>query len=236
VQQQNTATEPNSAASSAWRALVGIVVLLVLFGAALPLDIPVSTWVHNIGMTTWMNAPAHYVLVHDVLRFYGIFTFTVFASVVLLLLDLLRGHRRWPQLGKNSAIVFLSGIFSGVNAILKWCVGRERPYHNYPAFEFHPFNGGIKGLFNAEMSLSFPSGDVSLAFAMAASLSMAAPKWWPLWWGLGIWIALERIAQGAHYPSDTIGGAAVGIASALVARMIIERAFGRPKEQIADGK
>ena len=78
-----------------------------------------------------------------------------------------------------------------------------------------------------EASYSFPSGDVSLAVAMSASLTMVVPRLWPLWWTLAIIVALERIAENAHYPSDIVAGAALGIAVAMLAKKIVQFLAGK---------
>jgi membrane-associated phospholipid phosphatase len=208
-------------------------ILLVLFPIAVALDIPLSTWAHNSGLSAWMKAKQHHFLVNDVLRFYGVFTFTLAAAIYLLLRDLLQ-PKDATRFGKDSALVLLSGIFSGANVPIKWIVGRVRPYHGVPPFELHPFSSLVA--MNSQLSLSFPSGDVSLAFAMAASMTMVAPRVRPLWYILGVWTALERIAEGAHYPSDTVGGAALGIAAAILARKVIDKLWSLRKESLADAK
>jgi hypothetical protein len=116
------------------------------------------------------------------------------------------------------AIVLLAGIFSGINSLLKWMIGRIRPYHGVPAFELHPFS---RRLLDAEAGFSFPSGDASLAFAMAMSLTLVLPRFWPIWWTLAIIVGLERIAENAHYPSDVAAGAALGIGVALIANWFV---------------
>jgi len=107
---------------------------------------------------------------------------------------------------------------SGLNAPLKILIGRIRPYHGVPPFELHPFKFG---LMSAEASFSFPSGDASLAFAMAMSLSLTIPRLRPLWWMLAVIVGLERIAENAHYPSDVVAGAALGVGVALLARKAV---------------
>jgi undecaprenyl-diphosphatase len=167
-----------------------------------------------------------------VLRFPGLIWCPLIACGALLLRDWLNG-RRLPM-GRDSAIVALSALFSGVNALLKWGIGRIRPFKGAGPFELHPFKGGLHGSMLAEQNLTFPSGDASLAFAMSASLTMVAPRWAVLWWLLGIMVALERIAENAHYPSDTVAGAALGIAAALAARATIASVWRRQSGRAID--
>jgi membrane-associated phospholipid phosphatase len=160
-------------------------------------------------------------------RSYGIGWISTTTATLLLLAT----HRK-----KSAAIVATSGIFSLSNQIIKWMAGRLRPFNGDWPFQFHPFFGGPMGLFHAEGPLSFPSGDATLAFAMTLSLSWALPRWTLLWWMLGIWIALERIMEGAHYPSDVVAGAGLGILCALLARRMIDSSMDKQPEQLLHGK
>jgi membrane-associated phospholipid phosphatase len=211
---------PTTAAARGRR--LGLGVAILIFAIAVALDEPLSKWVHNSGLSPAMKnatGAAHY-FIHYGLRFYALFFFTLAACLVL-----------WAQRRPRAAlIVLLSGIFSASNQFFKWCFGRIRPFHDSPPFALHPFMGGISGLIHAEQNLSFPSGDVTLAFAMTGSLCWIAPKYKILWWALGIWIALERIAEGAHYPSDTVAGACLGLFVAAVARRIIDH-FSPPSTE-----
>jgi membrane-associated phospholipid phosphatase len=169
---------------------------------ALFLDVPLSSWAHDSGTAGWLKS--HVLLTH-IIRFPGTFYFTLVVGAVML------AARLWSK----AAIVLLAGIFSGLNAPLKLIIGRIRPYHGVPPFQLHPFKFG---LVNMEASFSFPSGDASLAFAMAMSLSMTVPRLRPLWWTLAVIVAIERVAENAHYPSDVVAGAALGVAVAVLAR------------------
>jgi len=199
------------------KAVAVIASLTVGFLIALALDVPASTWAHESGLAEWLKN--RWWLTH-LIRIPGHFVFYALpVCAVILVSQWARGLRRGPALLKKPAIVLLAAIFSGINAPLKWMIGRIRPFHGVPPFELHPFHGG---LFNVEASLSFPSGDVSLAVAMSASLTMVMPRLWPLWWTLALIVALERIAENAHYPSDTVAGAALGIVAALLAQKIVQ--------------
>jgi len=185
------------------------------FVVALFLDIPLSTYAHETGLAGRLKDHSY---VAYVIRLPGNFLFTVVMSAALLIAAWRAGIRRGPRLWESPAIVFLAGILSSLNGLLKMFVGRIRPYHGVPPFELHPFR---YGLVNAEASFSFPSGDATLAFAMAVSLGMVLPRLRPLWWTLAVIVGLERIAANAHYPSDVVAGAALGTAMAVAAKKIV---------------
>lgn len=139
-------------------------------------------------------------------------TFPLIASAILFL----RGRPWW----KASAFVLLSGVFSGSNSFVKWIVGRRRPFQG-EMFQPHFFAGGWGGLFGS--NLSFPSGDVCLAAATASSLAILFPRWRWVLAAIVCLVAMERIAEGAHFPSDTVAGAALGWAGTCVAWRLLGR-------------
>lgn len=186
------------------------------FILALFLDIPVSTWAHDSGSAGWLKFHARFA---HIIRFPGNFYFTLTLCAIMLAAEWLGGSRSGGRLISKTMIVLLAGILSGLNAPLKILIGRIRPYHGVPPFELHPFKFALA---NTEASFSFPSGDVSIAFAMAMSLSLTLPGLRPLWWTLAVIVAIERVAENAHYPSDVVAGAALGVAVALLARKIVE--------------
>lgn len=65
---------------------------------------------------------------------------------------------------------------------------------------------------------SFPSGHSAASFAAATALAAYYPKSAPLAYTVATGVAASRVHLGHHFPSDTIAGALLGIASgALVA-------------------
>ncbi len=73
---------------------------------------------------------------------------------------------------------------------------------------------------------SFPSGDTAGAFAIATALApFLAWGWVTAFFAAGVGVALMRVIDLAHYPSDVLSGAAVGIFCGLLARQLAKRYF-----------
>jgi len=119
--------------------------------------------------------------------------------------------------------VSLSGIFID---LLKWIGGRSRPVelfaHGHYGFDYFRTSYEFT---------SFPSGHAQTAFAMAAALTLLFPRWGiPLFLTAGA-VAVSRIILTAHYLSDVIAGAGIGI----LFTMAIKKYFDRKKIEL-DGK
>ncbi|MDR3654008.1 MAG: phosphatase PAP2 family protein [Paludibacter sp.] len=105
------------------------------------------------------------------------------------------------------------GVSIGVDGVLtlglKDIVRRPRPYVTYPN-DINPYE--------AETSLSFPSGHTSLAFTTATALSLKFPKWYVIapsyLWACSV--GYSRMNLGMHYPTDVLGGAIIGAGSAFI--------------------
>lgn len=70
---------------------------------------------------------------------------------------------------------------------------------------------------------SFPSGDTASVFACAAVGAGFAPAaWGVLFFGAAGAIGVLRVTSLAHYPSDVLAGAAVGLVMAWAAGLIVE--------------
>jgi undecaprenyl-diphosphatase len=63
---------------------------------------------------------------------------------------------------------------------------------------------------------SFPSGHAATSFACATVLSYYAPRYRVPFFALASLIALSRIYNGMHYPSDVLAGALLGVLIALL--------------------
>ena len=67
------------------------------------------------------------------------------------------------------------------------------------------------------LTSSFPSGHASAAFFSAAILTTATGRALaPVWYSTAAIVAVSRAYVRIHYPSDVVGGAAVGVVLGLV--------------------
>jgi membrane-associated phospholipid phosphatase len=205
--------------SRATRALLCIGAWLVAIGLATIVDAPIARFMRESGVADFLRS---HTVVREVLKAPGAYGFTIAIVILVMLVHPLR----W----KASLFVLATTTISGINGLLKWTIGRTRPFkidtigERLAPFELHPLRGGWNGLFESK-NLCFPSGHACLAFATAAALVMLWPRarwWWMLYAGAGI-VALERCAENAHWLSDCVAAAALGIGGAKLVAWGIDR-------------
>ncbi|HET8592701.1 MAG TPA: phosphatase PAP2 family protein [Solirubrobacterales bacterium] len=110
-----------------------------------------------------------------------------------------------PDRGEDWILAGVLGpIAIGLNYAVKLIVRRPRPVLE-----------GLPPLGGAPSSLSFPSAHVTSSFACATAMTRIAPEAAVLFALAGA-IAATRPYLGMHYPSDVLGGAALGAALGLV--------------------
>ncbi|MBE6457365.1 MAG: phosphatase PAP2 family protein [Alphaproteobacteria bacterium] len=111
--------------------------------------------------------------------------------------------------------VFVTGV---VVKVMKILIGRGRPifYEALGMTGFVPFS--TEWAFN-----SMPSGHAAVSFAGLVMIGMLAPRFKPLTWTLAILIGLSRVAYGAHWPTDVIFGAFIGMVVADIIKGKLSR-------------
>lgn len=92
--------------------------------------------------------------------------------------------------------------------VLKNSFGRKRPQEYWP---------GFTSLVVAGDRFSFPSGHTSAAFLLATALAIVYREpLYPVYCWAGA-VAVSRVLLGVHFPGDTVAGAVLGSALAVVA-------------------
>jgi len=140
---------------------------------------------------------------------YGQAVCTIVAAVLVLQLD---------ANGRKVIVPLLVATFgvSVVATIIKRLTGRVRPNREHAGEWLGPT------LKHANFRESFPSSHSANAVAMSAVLALAYPHAAATFWALAILCAALRYVLDAHWPSDVMGGVALGYAAAAVTW----RAFG----------
>jgi membrane-associated phospholipid phosphatase len=92
-----------------------------------------------------------------------------------------------------------------VVSVMKFTIGRARPYADESSHSFHPFSTGSR-------NYSFPSGHASAAFAVATAIAEQSRKAYVdiAAYTLASLVALSRVHEDKHWASDVFIGACLG--------------------------
>ncbi|MDA8077486.1 MAG: phosphatase PAP2 family protein [Nitrospiraceae bacterium] len=126
--------------------------------------------------------------------------------MVIALVTLVTGRYRNRRLFETGKALVVSFAASGILAqALKHLIGRARPRITDTLLFIGPtFRRGYD---------SFPSGHTTVAFCFAYTLSQHFPRYRAVFYIFATVVGLERVENTAHFSSDVIAGALVGIIS-----------------------
>jgi membrane-associated phospholipid phosphatase len=147
---------------------------------------------------------------------YVLSVLAVLLIAVAIVSPALRGIRRSLLLGLGTRLqfIFCAVAFSNlITEILKYCIGRGRPFVGGEGnvFHFSHFAGN-------PAYYSFPSGHATTAFALAMAVSAVWPQARVAMAIYALIIAVSRLVLLAHHPSDVVAGAMVGIVGTVFVR------------------
>jgi undecaprenyl-diphosphatase len=190
------------------------------------LDAPVGRWATGICGTSWAST---------IRRSGGARAVPlggpVDTVVVALALFVLGKVWRWPQARRAALLLPVAFIASGaVTHVIKMAVGRPRPFMvgaEWP--QETRWQHAIDGKFQ-----SFPSGDVTVAAALATVCFLLAGRRRFAYLAVLVpaYSATARMVAARHYPSDCLAGCLIGGLTAWLLWRFQERRW--PLEQ-ADG-
>jgi membrane-associated phospholipid phosphatase len=201
-----------------WRRwLLPPLAMSLLAVVALTIDLPVAQWAAG------RSYPR---LIRELMSLAEAFGHGVGVAVALITVYTLDPARR-RMLPRSILVVASAGC--GAN-LVKLLVARQRPgaADLLHADVWHTFAGWLPLARNGSALQSFPSAHTATAVGLAMVLSSLYPQGRRLFFLFAAAVGVQRVLGGAHYPSDVLGGAAVGwlfaaAAFHLVARLPRER-------------
>lgn len=177
------------------RLLFAVLLLPIVF---LAIDGPVRVWQKDL--LPYMNF-------HPFLQAFDPFINTLAHGLTLIIIAiaiLVAGwytkRARLYETGRSLVIGFIVAGISG--QVIKHLIGRARPRITDTLLLIGPT---LKKGYD-----SFPSGHTTMAFCFAAILSDHLPKYRALFYLFAVIVGVERIEDGAHFPSDALAGAILG--------------------------
>jgi membrane-associated phospholipid phosphatase len=146
---------------------------------------------------------AHGHVVDATVRFVASYGVLVFPAA-LAALWLAPGNH--PHLVRTAAVAGAAAslLALGVNQVLNHVVDRARPYVGHHVHLLLARSGDA----------SFPSDHTAVAFAVAVAIAFVRPRMGAALALAGAILGLSRVIAGVHYPTDVLGGAAVGSVAA----------------------
>lgn len=124
--------------------------------------------------------------------------------VIIAIFSLIVGRLFNKNLLNAGKVMLLVYAFSGITVqLFKHLIGRARPRVTIdPLFIGPSFKSGFD---------SFPSGHTTVIFCIAYVLAEQFPSYRYFFYSFAIFVALERVWHGSHFPSDVLAGAVLGI-------------------------
>jgi membrane-associated phospholipid phosphatase len=182
---------------------------LIAIAIAACLDARVASFMRSSGTSGYLE---NHKAISETIKTAGFYPFTLLVVIPIV---------AWKHRAKWLAALFvlIATLLAGSNQLFKWIAGRSRPFKPPDGsgalvpFELHPFPSSGK-------NLCFPSGHACLAFATAAALGILWPRFRWGFYALATIVAVERFAENAHWLSDCVAAAALGIAGAHLVRWI----------------
>jgi undecaprenyl-diphosphatase len=161
--------------------------------------------------TSIVHALNHFLLGHDGVEdpvsAYVNAAELLFLGMLVAAFLLVGGHLRQATRRAALAAGISAGVALGVAQVLSRLVDRPRPFVAHP--------DAVHLFARHAADPSFPSDHATAAFAIGVALLLRQRAWGVVVLVFATILAVGRVAMGIHYPSDVIGGAALGSAVAV---------------------
>lgn len=196
-----------------------LLILLVLAPFLTVIDLKITRFFY-----AWGNDPVEHFMSHQVLDFlfvYGLLPAQVasgIAAAVLALSYLVKSLQKWRSLALTMVLSLAIGSGLVTHLLLKDHWGRPRPKQVKEFGGSQEFRSFYQpNFFQTVPSRSFPCGHCTMGFFFF-TLAIAGKRMqnktvrntgYIVAFGLGILLSAARIAQGAHFFSDTLFSAAI---------------------------
>lgn len=149
--------------------------------------------------------------------------------IILLMWIVLFDHNRPGQLRKGYELLIGSAILATFATLVARVLAHSLPFRARPiatpSLNFRPLDDSSLSLINWS---AFPSDHATLFFALAAGILLVSQRvgWFAIAW-VALVICVPRLCIGIHWPTDILGGAALGVSFIQIARIPVIREFVR---------
>ena len=163
----------------------------------------------------WFNGLAGRSPVLDIIVQLLVNEYVITTALALVLLMLWLGGDSAETRQRNQRAVLYAAVTMVIaNLIVK---SMNLLVYRYRPFAVHQ----VHLLFYRPSDSSFPSNAATVGFSLSSAIWLLNRRAGSIMYGLALLFGLSRIVAGVHYPSDILGGIAVGMVSAyLVARRL----------------
>jgi undecaprenyl-diphosphatase len=148
----------------------------------------------------------------------------LFLGALLVGFSLVRGAARRGARRAVVAAGLSAGLALAIAQLVSRITDRPRPFVADPS--------GVHLFTRHAADPSFPSDHATAALAIAVAILLRDRRWGGVALAFACVLAVGRVAMGVHYPSDVLGGAALGTLCALLLWLTPVR---RVLNRLADG-
>jgi len=197
--------------------------LSILIGlAALVIDRPLAHFIYD-----HVDAKTHKAL--DGITHYAKAGHWLGAAILALIVA--AGMRHFNALAEEStqlinySLAFIASLTMGsaVLHVIKLVIGRRRPRDDMEMGLY----GFMPMAFNPNYN-SFPSGHALTICCVAVIFTCVWPMWWPVWFAIAALLAVTRALLTAHFLSDVLIGAGIGLIAAREVLLLGFPGFAQP--------